>query len=74
MGIYVEKFFQSLDVSIVLPEWVCKAVFVSIDIFSPFTAIFVSGYPATVVLCLNNKNTKSRDNNMIDLRSARVCR
>ncbi len=53
--------------TLILPKWISKLVFIPIYILRPELTILPSIYPAFVILGLDNKDTIDGDYYMIDL-------
>ena len=56
-----------LNVSLILPEWISKLVFMTIDILRPILAVLSAINPSLVVFCLYYEDPIDRNNHMVNL-------
>ncbi len=63
----------STDMRLILPHWIGKCIFITIEILCPLFAVFVSEYPAFVVLRFDDEYSILGHHDMVYLRRSSVC-
>ncbi|MNI88148.1 hypothetical protein D3C73_1454140 [compost metagenome] len=65
-----ESGLQSLEMFVVLPQWVLECECLFIQLLCPLRLPFVTEYPATFILGLHNEDAVGRQEYMVNLGGA----
>lgn len=66
-SLHFQELSKTLDMTVILAKRVLKPILVPIDALTPCAVLLIAKNPALHVLRLDNKNAKSRNQNMIKL-------
>ena len=64
---YAESGLQSLEMFVVLPQWVLERICLFIQLLCPLRLPFATEYPATFILGLYNEDAVRRQEYMVNL-------